>query len=195
MMRRLREQSGQALIEMALVLPILLILLLGIVSYGLYINAVDTVQQSVRLAVRAASIGDTMGCPGDSAAAQLAAGKNPTVYGVVDDQIQTNRWLAGQNTTTPVSYAAIIGLQDDSQQNNVMITVSLPYHPVVPIPGLLPSTIQISQTYEMLVQSPQNSGATTGSLPTGSPYDETTQWTNPSPPTQGVEYLTQPGGC
>lgn len=195
MIANLRDQSGQALIEMALVLPVLLVLILGVVSYGLYINAVDTVQQSARLAVRVASIGDTLGCPGDSAAAQLASGSNPTVYGVVDDQISANRWLAGDKTNTPIAWAGIIGTQADSQQNNVMITVALAYHPVVPIPGLLPSTIEISQTYEMMVQNGQPVGGTVSTMPSGTPYDETSQWTSPTPPSQGVAYLTQPGGC
>lgn len=191
----LRARSGQALIEMALILPVLLILLLGIISYGLYINAVDTVQEAVRLGVRGASIGDTMGCPGDSAAKALASGNQATVYGVVDDQLNGNRWLSSDMIPTSISYAAIVGNQSDSLQNNVMITVAVPYHPVIPIPGLLPAHMEIAQTYEMMVQNPQPSNAVTTSEPTGSPYNETNQWTSPPPPSGNVEYLIQPGGC
>lgn len=180
---------------MALVLPVLMILLLGVVSYGLYINAVDTVQQSVRLGVRSASIGDTMGCPGDSAASQLAAGNTPTVYGVVDDQLNGNRWLSSEHITTPITYAAVLGNQSNGQQNDVVVTVAVPYHPVVPIPRLLPSTVEIAQTYEMMVQNAEPSNATAAAQPTSSPYFENSQWTNPAPPTTNVAYLTQPGGC
>lgn len=195
MMRHLKSRSGQALVEMALVLPVLLILVMGVISYGLYINAVDTVQQSVRLAVRAASIGDTMGCPGNSAVIQLAAGQNPTVYGVVDDQITTNQWLASEHTATPITFAAVVGNQSTATQNTVMVTVALAYHPVVPLPGLLPATVEIAQTYEMLVQNNQPANATTTTEPTGSPYAETTQWTTPPPPSTNVNYLVQPNGC
>jgi Flp pilus assembly protein TadG len=191
----LRAHSGQALVETALVLPVLLVLLLGIITYGLYINAVDTVQQAVRVGVRAASIGDTLGCPGDSAIAQLAAGDTPTVYGLVDDQINTNRWIS-QNADLPVvSYAAIVGDNTDAEQNTVLMTVALAYHPVVPIPGLLPSTVEISQTYQMMVQNPQPADGLTTQEPTGTPYDETSTWTSPAPPTTNTLYLIQPGGC
>ncbi len=194
MIRRIKWRSGQALIEMALILPILLLLIVAVISYGLYINAVDTVQQSVRLGVRAVAIGDTIGCPGDSASAQLAQGKTPTLYGVVDDQINGNRWLAS-SYTTPVSFAAVIGNQSDSQQNNIIVTVAIPYHPLIPIPGLLPTTLEIAQTYEMMMENPQPSDSVTASEPTGSPYLETSQWTFPSPPSSNIEYLVQPGGC
>ncbi|MCL5971539.1 MAG: hypothetical protein M1499_03140, partial [Firmicutes bacterium] len=65
----------------------------------------------------------------------------------------------------------------------------------LPIPGLLPSTIEIAQTYQMMVQTAQPQNATTPNQPTGSPYDETSQWTQPTPPTTNVTYLTQPNGC
>lgn len=191
----IRAHSGQALVEMALILPVLLILLIGIISYGLYINAVDTVQEAVRLGARGASIGDTMGCPGDSAAKELASGHQATVYGVVDDQLNGNRWLSSDRVPTSISYAAIIGNQSDSQQNNVMITVAIPYHPIIPIPGLLPAQMEIAQTYEMMVQNPQPTNAVTTAEPTGSPYYESNQWTSPPPPSGNVEYLIQPGGC
>lgn len=194
-MSRWRSRSGQALIEMAVILPVLLILILGIISYGLYINAVDTVQQATRLGVRAATIGSTLGCPGDSASEELASGHPATVYGIVNDQLKGNRWLSHDVGSTPITYAAVIGSQVNSQQNEVLLTVSVPYHPVVPIPTLLPSTIEISDTYQMMVQNSQASNATTTDEPTSPPYNETTQWTSPSPPSSGVTWLTQPGGC
>lgn len=194
-MRRLADRSGQALIEMALILPILLMLVLGVISYGLYINAVDTVQEAARLAARSATIGDTMGCPGDSAQSQLASGSAPTVYGVVDDQLNGNRWLSPSLTPYSVSFAAVVGNQSNSQNNNIVVTVAVPYHPLIPIPGLLPTTMEIAQTYEMMVQNAQPSNAITTTEPTGSPYNESSSWTSPAPPTTNVSYLTQPGGC
>ncbi|PSR23933.1 MAG: hypothetical protein C7B45_01210 [Sulfobacillus acidophilus] len=196
MNKMLRSRSGQALVETALVLPILLLLLLGIITYGLYINAVDTVQQAARVGVRAASIGDSLGCPGDSATSQLAAGDSPTVYGLVDDQLDTNKWLNLENSDVPVvSYAAIVGNESNTEQDTVLMTVALTYHPMVPIPGLLPSTVEIAQTYQMMVQNAQPSDGLTTSQPTGAPYDETSTWTTPTPPSTNVSYLTQPGGC
>ena len=194
MTRRLGPRSGQALVEMALILPLLLLLIVAIISYGLYINAVDTVQEAARLGVRAAAIGNTMGCPGDSALVQLTKGDAPTLYGVVDDQINGDHWLS-PTASTLVSFAAQVGNQTDSQQNNLMVTVALPYHPLVPIPGLLSTSVEIAQTYEMMAENPQPSGGLTATQPTGTPYLETSQWTVPAPPTSNINYLVQPGGC
>lgn len=192
-------RSGQALVETVLVLPVILLILFGIISLGLYANAANSIQETTREAARAAVIGDSLGCPGDSATAQEAAGKPPTVYGVVDSQVNSDGpWLSatGSSGALPlISYAAIIGDQTNPQENMVLVTVSYPYHPVLPIPGLLPSSLTLHTTYEMMVQVPQGSGATTAGLPSGSPYDETSQWTTPPPPTTNVVYLTQPGGC
>ena len=197
-MRRLRDRSGQAVVEMALVLPLLVLFILGIISYGLYINAVDTVQQAVRLGVRSAALGDTMGCPGDSAETELGDGQPATVYGVVDDQLNNNKALSPTSGSTPlpvVTYAAVIGNQSNSQENDILMTVAYAYHPVIPIPGLLPSTVEIAETYQMMVETAPASDAVSATEPTGSPYDESAQWTVPAPPSSNVSYLVQPDGC
>lgn len=197
-MRKFHERAGQAIVETAIVMPLLALFLFAIISYGLYINAVDTVQQAVRLGVRSAAIGDTLGCPGDSAEAQLSSGLAPTVYGVVDNQLNNDPALSpgtGAGALPVVSYAVVVGNQTNSQQNDILMTVAYPYHPVIPIPGLLPGTTEIAETYQMMVQTAQPSGATTAGEPTGPPYDETSQWTRPSAPSSNMLYLVQPNGC
>lgn len=161
------EEGGQALLEFALVLPILLLLVLGIVSFGLYINADVTLQQAARIGARAASIGSTLGCPGDSAKAQIQAGTTATVYGVVDDQINQSVGLStgsGSNakkvlTPTPTIVTNPNGTT--GANSIVTVTVSMTYHPIVPIPGLLPPSMTIKQAYSMLVEDPQPTNATT----------------------------------
>lgn len=191
-----KRGQAQALVETALVLPLVLVLIFGIISYGLYINAAGTIQQAARVGARTATIGDTLGCPGNSAETQLANGQPPTVYGVVDDQINNDApWLTSGSGTSAkplITYAAVIGNQSNPQQNDILITVAYPYHPILPIPGLLPSQIEIAQTYQMMVQTPQPPDGLQSSMPNG----ETAQWTQPPPPTGStVNYLIQPGGC
>lgn len=60
-------RSGQALVEFALILPLLLLVLLAIITYGLFINADVTVQQAARIGARSAALGNLLGCPGDLA--------------------------------------------------------------------------------------------------------------------------------
>ncbi|MCL4351169.1 MAG: pilus assembly protein [Firmicutes bacterium] len=184
--------------ETVLVLPIILLILLGIISYGLYINAVDTIQQAARVGARSAAIGETFGCPGDSAQSQLNNNESATVYGQVDDQINESRpWMTVNGGTNPlpvISYAAILAQSSSQnpQESDVEITIAYPYAPLIPLPGLLPSTIEITKTYQMMVETPQPSSGTTASFPSGSPYYETTEWTTPSPTTPSGGYLTQP---
>lgn len=190
-------RSGQALVETVLVLPVILLILLGIISYGLYINAVDTIQQAARIGARSAAIGETFGCPGDSAQTQLNNNQPATVYGQVDDQINGSRpWMtiATTNPLPVISYAAILA-QSSSQnplESDVEITIAYPYSPLIPLPGLLPNTIEITKTYQMMVETAQPSGGTISTFPSGFPYYETTKWTNPSPATPSGGYLTQP---
>lgn len=160
------EDTGQALVEFALVLPILLLLLTGIISYGLYINAVVSIQQSARVGAREASLGTAVGCPGDSAKYQVSVlNQDATVYGVVDDQINQS---VGLSTGSPPNAIPVLTPQpnyvtDSSQPNGadsfVTVSVTMPYHPVVPVPGLLPTSMQITQTYSMMME---------GAIPTAS---------------------------
>lgn len=54
-----RREEGQAMVEMALVLPILLLLLLGIVEFGRVFNAFISVAHVSREAARAAALGSS----------------------------------------------------------------------------------------------------------------------------------------
>jgi len=55
----LRRENGQAMVEMALVLPILLLLLFGIVEFGRIFNAYIAVAHISREAARVAALGDS----------------------------------------------------------------------------------------------------------------------------------------
>ncbi len=55
----IRDRNGVALIEMALALPVLVLLLFAIVSYGSWIALANVVQQSANEAARAAVAGLT----------------------------------------------------------------------------------------------------------------------------------------
>lgn len=60
MMRRIRtDLRGQATVEMAVILPILLMLMLGVVDVARMANAYLTVQHAAREAVRTGSTGAT----------------------------------------------------------------------------------------------------------------------------------------
>jgi len=55
--KMIRHQKGQALVEMALIIPLLLVLLLGIFEFGRLFNAYLTVQHATREAARVGVLG------------------------------------------------------------------------------------------------------------------------------------------
>ncbi len=185
----MKARSGQALVEFALVLPLLLLLLLGIISYGLYINADVTVQQAARIGARSAALGNALGCPGDSANEQQLKGNPLTIYGLVDDQINLgfNMSVMQNGSAYPVltipgssppssSVIETIDPQDPAEEY-VTVTVNYPYHPVIPLPGLLPAHLLLHQSYTMMVQTPEPANA----LAPGS--------------SSSTAQVIQPGGC
>lgn len=54
-----KNEKGQALVEMALVLPLLIILILGIIQFGIIFNNQVAVASAAREGARAASVGAT----------------------------------------------------------------------------------------------------------------------------------------
>ena len=96
------EQHGQALIELALVLPILLLLLSGIVEMGRVGYAYISVNNAARVGARVASIGGT-----DqeimAAVAQSASILDPANLTVLISPIPTLR-QSGDDISVEVSY-------------------------------------------------------------------------------------------
>ncbi len=162
-----RRKSGQALVEFALVAPLLLLLLFAIISLGLYINAQVTLQQAARIGARDAAIGQNIGCPGDT----LSGATTPTLYAVVDQQIGQGFGLSDQVPGQPGTYRALLGPQypvetqpspTDSSLSYVTVNVYYKYQPLIAIPGLLPSTMYLAQSYTMMMQDPAGSLSPSG---------------------------------
>jgi Flp pilus assembly protein TadG len=55
----IRNNKGQALVEFAIILPILLLLILGIVQFGMMINSYLSIQYAAREGARAGIVGST----------------------------------------------------------------------------------------------------------------------------------------
>jgi Flp pilus assembly protein TadG len=80
-MGRRRHEDGQALVELALVMPLLLILLTGIIQFGLLFNTYITLTDAVRAGARTLALDRGLGDPCDPAVSQTlgaASGTNLT---------------------------------------------------------------------------------------------------------------------
>jgi Flp pilus assembly protein TadG len=129
---RRRRERGQSLVEFALVIPVFLLILMGVVDFGMAIYKFNGVSQAAREIARVTSVhpcaGTTPCAPGSSAetAAVIQVQKglipglaNPT-FRCVDS--------AGQPVApNPCNFA----------QDSVEVTVTAPYRPVTPILGSL----------------------------------------------------------
>lgn len=142
------RKSGQALVEFALVAPFLVLLMLAIVSFGLYINANLTVQAAARIGARSALIGYPVGCPGDPSSTS-------TVYGQVDAQISQGFGLSvNDSSSTPRVLLDPPPTIVSGTNQDIVVNVRYLYRPIIPLPGLLPSVLTLNQSYTVLSQGP-----------------------------------------
>ncbi len=73
-MKSLKNQKGQALVEFAIILPIILMLVMGILQFGMMLNAYLTIENASREGARAGAIGST-----DAQIQQLIISTSPSL--------------------------------------------------------------------------------------------------------------------
>ena len=101
MSRRLRkDESGAAAVEFAIVLPVLLLLVFGIIEFGLLFNRYITVTHAAREGVRVASLaGPTVLATGKTTGETAGETSAPTIVSAItcDETVNT---LASEVTMT-----------------------------------------------------------------------------------------------
>lgn len=120
------SQRGTALIEAAMVLPLILMLVLGVVDYGFMINRDTLINNAAREGAREAAFG------GDAAAIEAR------VRDVAWNLDQTD--LTVTVTCTKADGSACPGVSYDSEWEpggSVIVTVQYTYHLITPLTGLL----------------------------------------------------------
>lgn len=138
MRRRLQlaNEDGQAIVEFALVLPLLMALLLGIVQFGILWNNYETITDAARIGARKAAVARFYG---DNGAAAIAAAKAAatnldlsapnavTVSSCPPDQpsCTTNDWSTPGNVVTlTVTYPYSLKILDWTVKAGNLTTVS-----------------------------------------------------------------------
>jgi Flp pilus assembly protein TadG len=77
MTNKLKKERGQTMVELALVLPILVVLVLAIAQFGVAFNNYVTLTDAARAAARTGAVSRQSGNPtGDCQSAGYAAGGN-----------------------------------------------------------------------------------------------------------------------
>lgn len=148
---KLKEDSGAELFEAALVLPILLMLLLGIVTFGRAYNTYQTITRAAREGAKAAVLtpcADSTYCSGAT---------NYTAANIWDNFVSPV--LQSDNLdTTQVTGKSLIYVQLDPNGTpahvcGVQLQFSYPYTFSLPFTSLNLSTINLKTTVQMRLEN------------------------------------------
>ena len=126
-----RGYRGQALVEFALILPILLILLLGVFDFGRAIAAYNSVSNAARSAARVAIV--------DQNETKVVEAAEVEAFGLVPIEVDFD---ANLNDDDPCVITVC----------RVRVEVSYEYIPATPIFSYLVGTIKVSSASELAIE-------------------------------------------
>lgn len=108
---RMKNEQGQTMTEFALVLPILVVLLFGIIQFGIAFNNYVTLTDAVRAGARKAAVSRNKSDPaGECMAAVLAAADNLDKTDLQTNLSCSSTWAAGSDVTVFADYHYDISL-------------------------------------------------------------------------------------
>ena len=147
-MHRRPRTRGQSLVEFALILPIFLLLIMGIVDAGRLVYTFNTVSNSARQAARVAIVNQsttgTNTC--DSASATAWPVGCGVVSGLVLDLQPADVAVSYRNPTDTAACSPLsIGC-------TAVVTVTGTYTPLTPVIGQLIGTMDVASTTKMPVE-------------------------------------------
>jgi len=130
MFNKLRNNRGQSIVELAILLPVLVMIMLGILQLGLVFNAYTMISNGAREGARTASVG------GDDVAVLAATGNNTTS-------------LDQANLTVNITPSA----GSRTSGNAVVVNLSYDVDVIVPlIGGIIGDPIQLNASSTMRVE-------------------------------------------
>lgn len=147
---RRRDDKGAAALEFALVAPLLLMVLLGIVSYGYMLSFRQGMSQGAAEGARAAAVAIAASTPAQkSAVATLAVNDALSSYGVtcVGATATVPGTLVRDSVTVGTCAVGIAACTNNTAVNCATVSLDYAYrdHSLVPLPGLnvvMPSNLK-----------------------------------------------------
>jgi Flp pilus assembly protein TadG len=102
------RSAGQAMVELAIVLPVLLMLVLGIIQFGILFNNYQTLTDAVRAGARQAAVSRTLPNPAGSAEARVRSAASGSLSDAGDPAILvvtvTSAFAQGSDVTVKATY-------------------------------------------------------------------------------------------
>jgi Flp pilus assembly protein TadG len=109
--RLLKREEGQAIVEMALILPLLLTLILAIVQFGIAFNNYITLTDATRAGARKASVARFTGDNGAAAAAVVKSNASSLSQSKLNVSVTATNWtVPGGDVTVTASYPYSINI-------------------------------------------------------------------------------------
>jgi Flp pilus assembly protein TadG len=105
----IRSERGQAMTEFAVILPILVVLLLGVVQFGITFNNYVTLTDAVRAGARAAAVSREAGDPTGTATAAVRSSAVNLNQSNLNVSVSSS-WQPGTNVTVTATYPYSIDL-------------------------------------------------------------------------------------
>ena len=120
-LRDIKSERGQTFTEFALVLPMLIVLMLGIVQFGVAFNNYVTLTDAVRAGARKAAVSRNSSDPaGACRAAVLAAAGSLDTTELSSNLSCTSSWAPGSEVTVHADYPYNIKLLDWSVHSGLL---------------------------------------------------------------------------
>jgi Flp pilus assembly protein TadG len=110
MTNKLKNERGQTLTELALVLPLLVVLVLAIAQFGVAFNNYVTLTDAARAAARKGAVSREAGQTSACQAAGYAAGQNLNNPGTDFVVTCSSSWSIGSDVTVTATYPYSISL-------------------------------------------------------------------------------------
>ena len=107
--RVVRDEEGQTMAEFAIVLPILVVLLFGIVQFGILFNNYVTLTDAARAGARAAAVSRQSGDPVGAATSAVRASSADLNQGSLGVDVSSS-WTPGSQVTVTATYPYAISL-------------------------------------------------------------------------------------
>lgn len=108
--RRIREERGQTLVEFALVVPVLLVILFGIIQFGVVYRNYVTLTDASRVGARKAAVSRHEANPAGVAEAAVRGSASGLDQGELEVSVTASAWEHGEDVTVNARYPYEINL-------------------------------------------------------------------------------------
>lgn len=108
--KTVRTERGQAMVETAIVLPLLLIVLLGLIQFGLLFRDYLALVDAVRAGARTAAVSRDSADPAGATRAKVRAAGSDLDQSELDPIIVESTWTQGSEVRVAASYPFEINL-------------------------------------------------------------------------------------